>query len=140
MESYDEDKIPEILKKAKTVAVVGLSDKPDRDSYRVARYLQDAGYRIIPVNPALKEWDGKKSYGNLLSLPDNIKVEVVDIFRKPDAAIQVAEEAAKIRPYAVWFQEGVINHEAARIAKNSGSLVVMDRCMMKEHSRLFGKR
>jgi len=140
MDSYDEDRIPEILKKAKTVAVVGISDKPDRDSYRVASYLRDAGYTIIPVNPVIGEWNGIKSYDSLLSIPSSVKVDVVDVFRKPDAAIEVAKEASNLKPYAVWFQEGVINKEAAEVAKKSGSLVVMDRCMMKEHSRHFGKR
>ncbi len=140
MDSYDEDRIPEILRKAKTVAVVGISDKPDRDSHRVAKYLQDAGYTIIPVNPAIKEWNGIKSFDSLLSIPNDIKVDVVDIFRKPEAAVEVANEASKLKPYAVWFQEGVINKQAAEIARNSGSLVVMDRCMMKEHLRHFGKR
>lgn len=136
MSDYDEDSIPEILKESKTVAVVGISAKPERDSYRVAKYLKEAGYEILPVNPVLESWDGQATYKSLLDIPSDKKVDVVDVFRKPEAALSVVEEAVKISPAAVWLQEGVVNKDAADLAKRHGALVVMDRCMMKEHSRI----
>lgn len=136
MKSYDEDRIPEFLRSYRNIAVVGISDKPERDSYRVASYLKSKGYSIIPINPTLETWQGIKAYPDLKSIPADVKVDVVDIFRKPEAATQIVEEAMGIKPALVWFQEGVINEEAADRAKSSGSNVVMDRCMMKEHSKL----
>lgn len=136
MSTYDENKIPSILKESKTVAVVGISDKPERDSYRVAMYLKDKGYEIIPINPVIDEWSGIKSYKSLLDIPKDKKVDIVDIFRKSDAVIPIVQEALKINPRTVWMQEGVINEEAAKLAKDNSLLVVMDRCMMKEHARL----
>jgi hypothetical protein len=136
MSTYDENKIPSILKESKTVAVVGISDKPERDSYRVAMYLKDKGYEIIPINPVIDEWSGIKSYKSLLDIPKDKKVDIVDIFRKSDAVIPIVQEALKINPRTVWMQEGVINEEAAKLARDNSLLVVMDRCMMKEHARL----
>lgn len=136
MAGYDEEKIPEILESSKTVAVVGISNKPERDSYRVAKYLKEAGYRVLPINPVIDSWDGQQSYKSLKDIPEGEKVDVVDIFRKPEAALEVVEEAISIKPAVVWLQEGVVNTEAADLARKSGSLVVMDRCIMKEHSRL----
>ncbi len=134
--SYDEDKIQSILDESKTIAIVGISNKPERDSYRVAKYLQEKGYEILPVNPVIEEWEGIKSYKSLLDIPKDRKVDVVDIFRKSDAVVPVVEEALKISPKTVWMQEGVVNQEAAQLAKNNSLLVVMDRCIMKEHARL----
>lgn len=136
MAGYDEDKIEQILTNSKTVAVVGISDKPERDSYRVAKYLRNAGYEIIPVNPVLDNWEGLPSYKSLSDIPGHRKVDIVDVFRKSEAALSVVEDAVKISPAVVWLQEGVINNEAADLAKNKGSLVVMDRCMMKELEKL----
>ncbi len=136
MTGYDEDRIPQILEDSRTVAVVGISAKPERDSYRVAKYLKDAGYEILPVNPVIDTWDGQPTYKSLLDIPSETKVDIVDVFRKPEAALAVVEEAVKISPSVVWLQEGVVNQEAADLAKKNGSLVVMDRCMMKEHSRI----
>lgn len=136
MVSYDESRIPEILREARIVAVVGISDKPDRDSYKVARYLKQAGYEILPVNPVLESWDGQKAYKSLGEIPGDKRVDVVDVFRKPEAALPVVEEALKIHPKTVWLQEGVVNEEAANLAKSNGILVVMDKCMMKEHTRI----
>ncbi len=135
MAGYDEERIPQILKDSKTVAVVGISAKPERDSYRVAKYLKEAGYEILPVNPVLETWDGQPAYSSLLDIPSEKKVDIVDVFRKPDAALSVVEEAVKISPSVVWLQEGVVNSDAADLAKKNGSLVVMDRCMMKEHNK-----
>lgn len=136
MAAYDEDRIPEILKESRTVAVVGVSDKPERDSYRVAKYLKDAGYEVLPVNPVIETWDGQRSYKSLSEIPADLKVDIVDVFRKPDAVMPILEEALKISPKTFWLQEGVVNREAADLAKQKGLYVVMDKCMMKEHHRL----
>jgi predicted CoA-binding protein len=134
--AYDEDKIPEILHNSKNIAVVGISEKTDRDSYGVAEYLKKQGYTIIPINPGLKEWNGIKAYPDLLSVPGSMKIDVVDIFRKPDAVVPIVRDALKRKPSAIWMQEGVVNNDAAEIARNAGVLVVMDRCMMKEHHKI----
>jgi hypothetical protein len=123
-----------ILKTYRKVAVVGLSPKPDRPSHRVASYLKGQGYRIIPVNTYAKEILGETCYTSLSSVPE--PVDVVDIFRRPEAVLPIVEEAIKIGAKAVWMQEGVINEEAASLAKGAGLLVVMDRCMLKEHRKL----
>lgn len=129
-------RIRQILETTKTVAMVGLSDKPDRDSYRVAKYLQDHGYRIIPVNPTVDEVLGEKSYASLADIPE--QVDVVDVFRRPDAVLPVVEEAIQAGARVVWMQLGVVNQEAADKAEATGLQVVMDRCMKIEHSRLLG--
>ncbi len=134
--AYDEDKIPEILNSTRNIAVVGISEKAERDSYRVADYLKKQGYVIIPINPGLMEWNGIKAYPDLLTVPGNMKIDVVDIFRKPDAVVPVVKDALKRKPFAIWMQEGVVNNDAAEIARDAGILVVMDRCMMKEHLKL----
>ncbi len=123
-----------ILRNSRIIAVVGLSDDPARPSNRVARYLQSAGYRVIPVNPKADEMLGEKSYPDLASIPE--KVDVVDIFRRPSQVMPHIEEAIAIGAPAVWLQERVINREAAARARAAGLRVVMDRCMAKEHSRL----
>jgi uncharacterized protein len=127
----DADKI---ITKYRVVAVVGASPNEERPSYRVAHYLMDNGYTIIPVNPAVKEILWKPAYPDLSSIPG--KVEVVDIFRKSGDVMPVVEEAIKIGAKAVWMQEGVVNEEAAAKARAAGLLVVMDKCMLKEHKRL----
>ncbi len=134
----DEEKvISKILKESKTIAVVGLSPEPNRPSHGVAVYLKSkAGYKIIPVNPAVPEVLGEKSYPDLKSIPVNVKVDVVDIFRRPEFVQQIVDDAIKIGAKAVWMQEGIINEEAAKLARGAGLLVVMDRCMMKEHAKL----
>jgi predicted CoA-binding protein len=126
---------PEAIQKIlamKTVAVVGLSDNPDRPSFSVAKYLIENGYDIVPINPMINEWMGKKSFPDLESALQ--KIEVVDIFRKSEAVPGIVRQAIKIGAKAVWMQEGVVNEEAAKMAKEAGLLVVMDRCMMKELS------
>ena len=128
------EEIEGILKEGRTVAVVGLSPKPDRPSYVVARYLQAQGYRIIPVNPNTQEILGEKAYPTLLSIPE--KVDIVDIFRRPEDVPPVVEEAIKIGARVVWMQEGIVNEEAALRAREAGLKVVMDRCLKKEHQRL----
>ena len=124
----------EILKSSKTIAVVGLSPKPDRPSYRVASYLKEQGYRIIPVNTCASEILGEICYSRLSSVPKS--VDVVNIFRRPEEVPAIVEEAIEIGAKAVWMQEGVINEEAAAPAREAGLLVVMDRCMLKEHRKL----
>lgn len=130
----DEQVIKDILANYKTIAVVGISENPERPSYHVAAYLQESGYKIIPVNPALENVLGLKAYPDLSSIPGN--VEVVDIFRRSETVGPIVDEAIGIGAKAVWLQEGVINEEACNKAIRSGLKVVMDRCMLKEHSKL----
>ena len=125
----------DILKSCKVVAVVGLSSNPERPSNRVASFLMQNGYRIIPVNPEERQVLGLTSYPNLTAIPE--KVDVVDIFRHPEEVLPVVEEAIKIGAKAVWLQEGVINQAAADKAAKAGLKVVMDRCMRKELMKLL---
>ena len=127
----------EILKSSRVIAVVGLSPNHDRPSYRVASYLKEHGYRIIPVNPQHKEILGEPSYADLGSIPQ--PVDVVDVFRRSEEVPDIVEEAIKIGAKAVWLQEGVINERAATRAKEAGLLVVMDKCMFKEHQKWVGQ-
>jgi len=124
----------EVLNSSRVIAVVGLSAKPDRPSYRVASYLKESGYKIIPVNPGEEEILGNVCYPDLVSIPE--PVDVVDIFRRSEEVPAIVEEAIKIGAKVVWMQEGVINEEAAARAKEVGLVVVMDRCMLKEHQKL----
>lgn len=126
-----------ILKSSRIIAVVGVSPKPDRPSFKVASYLKEQGYKIIPVNPRAKEVLGEPTYPDLSSIPES--VDVVDIFRRSEEVPGIVEEAIKVGAKAVWMQEGVINKEAAARARQGGLLVVMDRCMLKEHQRLQSK-
>ena len=131
----DRNTIIQILKESHTVAVVGLSPDPDRASYEVAEFLQQRGYRIIPVNPNVSEILGARSYPDLVSIPE--PVDVVDIFRRPEAVPSIVDQAIQIGAKAVWMQEGVENAEAATKARASRLLVVMDHCMKKEIRRLI---
>ena len=123
-----------ILNSSRTVAVVGLSSKPDRPSYKVASYLKEQNYNIIPVNPTEKEILGEPCYPDLASVP--MSIDVVNIFRRSADVPPLVEEAIKIGAKAVWMQEGVINEEAADRAREAGLMVVMDKCMLKEHRKL----
>jgi uncharacterized protein len=125
-----------ILKQSKTIAVVGLSAHWWRPSYFAAKYLQERGYRIIPVNPQYGEVLGQKCYPNLQAIPE--KVDVVDCFRKSEEIPALADAAIAMGAKVLWLQLGVINHEAADKARKAGLDVVMDRCMKIEHGRLFG--
>ncbi len=118
----------------KNIAVVGISDNPERPSYDVASFLEKHGYNIIPVNPTLTEWKGKKCYPDLKSIPE--KVDVVDIFRRPEAVPPIVDEAIAIKPKAVWMQLGIVNEKAAAKARAAGIEVVMDKCMKIEYKRL----
>ena len=131
----DED-IKVLLKNSKNIAVVGISDKQERDSFGVAKYLVSKGYNVIPINPSLESWQGIKSYPNLSSIPKNTKLDIVDIFRKPEAVGEIVEESIKVKPKAIWMQLGVINEEAGKKASDSGMTVVMDKCIMVEHKKL----
>ena len=123
-----------ILNEYRTVAIVGLSPDPSRPSHRVAKYLTNHGYRVIPVNPDAQEILGTRSYPDMSSIPEPI--EIVDIFRRSEEVMPIVNEAIKIGAKVVWMQEGVINEKAASMARDAGLLVVMDRCMFKEHQRL----
>jgi len=126
--------ISEILHTAHTIAVVGLSGKRYRPSYGVAEYMQKAGYRIIPVNPQEREVLGEQSYPDLDSVPGPI--DIVDIFRKSEAVPEIVEAAIRKGARVIWMQEGVVHEEAARRAEAAGLIVVMDRCILKDHRRL----
>ncbi|HEY5577248.1 MAG TPA: CoA-binding protein [Deferrimonas sp.] len=125
-----EQRIETILSGSKTVAVVGISDKPDRPSHAVAKYLQGRGYRVIPVNPLLTEVLGEKAYKSLVEIPK--RVDLVDVFRKSADVPEVAEEAVRIGARFFWMQEGVVSDRAREILDAAGIPWVMDRCMMKE--------
>ena len=131
-----DDPIRDLLARSKVIAIVGLSSKPQRPSFGVARYLQSAGYRIIPVNPNEKEVLGEKSYARLEDVP--VYVDIVDIFRRSEYVPLVVDSAIAIGAAAVWMQEGVIHEEAAARARAAGLEVVMDRCTLKEHAARFG--
>ena len=128
----------EILNSSHTIAVVGLSSKPERPSYKAASYLKSQGYKIIPVNPTEKEALGELCYPDLSSIPE--PVDVVEIFRRSEEVLPIVEEAIRIGAKVVWMQEGVISAEAAARAREAGLRVVMDRCMRKEHRRLKKSR
>jgi len=130
-----DEKLREILTNSKIIAVVGLSPKPERDSYEVAHYLQEAGYKIIPVNPMAKEILGEKVYLDLASIPE--KIDIVDIFRRSEHVPPIVDEAISVGAKTVWMQLGVVNEDAANKATEAGLDVVMDRCILREHKRLF---
>ena len=129
------DPIAELLKKAKTIAVVGLSDSPLRPSYGVSAYMQTQGYRIIPVNPQIVEALGEKSYASLLDIP--AKIDIVNIFRRPELVGEIVDQAIQLKVPAIWMQEEVIHQEAAEKARRTGIFVVMDLCILKEHRARF---
>jgi predicted CoA-binding protein len=125
--------IPDILRKSRVIAVVGLSSKRARASYGVAEYMQKQGYRIIPVNPNESQVLGEKCYARLEDIPEH--VDIVDIFRRSELVAPVVESAIRIGASAVWMQEGVVDQVSARKAKAKGLAVVIDRCILKEHQR-----
>jgi predicted CoA-binding protein len=127
------EEIRGLLLRVRTIAVVGLSFDPDRPSYSVAMYLQNHGYRIVPVRPDEGEILGERVYPTLASIP--FPVDAADIFRKSRLAGAHVDEAIALRLQAVWMQEGVIDHEAAGRARKAGLFVAMDRCMLKEHRK-----
>jgi predicted CoA-binding protein len=130
------DPIYELLSRIKTIAVVGLSGSPLRPSHGVSAYMQLHGYRIIPVNPLITEALGENSYPSLLDVPD--KIDLVDVFRRPEFVDEIVEQAIQLKIPAIWMQEDVINERAAEKARKAGMFVVMDRCVLKEHRARFG--
>ncbi len=138
------DAVREILASYRTVAVVGLSADPSKPSYVVAEYLKSQGFRVIPVNPFVDEVLGERSFKSLLEMPLEVQkaIEVVDIFRRQDDVLPIVEQAVQLKkahhvPCAVWMQLGIINEQAAEVARRAGLTVVMNKCMKQEHQRLF---
>ena len=132
----DIDVIERLVREARTVAVVGLSPDPRRPSHGVARGLRASGMRIMPVNPAITTWEGITAYPTLSALPE--APDIVDVFRRSEFALEVAEQAVAVGAGALWLQIGVINAEAARVAEAGGLDVVMDRCLLVEHREVVG--
>jgi len=130
------DPITDLLKRVRTIAVVGLSDSPLRPSHGVAAYMQSQGYHIIPVNPKIEEALGEKSYRSLLDVRE--KIDIVDIFRRPEYVEEIVDQAIRLKIPAIWMQEEVINEKAAEKARQAGIFVVMDQCILKEHHARFG--
>ena len=131
--------IKETLSRCKIVAVVGISPKEDRPSYRVAAYLKSKGYRILPVRPDGDVILGEKVFHSLSEIPKEIEIDVVDIFRRPEDVPPIVEEAIRRGTKVIWMQEGIVNEEAAARSKEAGLIVVMDLCMKKEHQRLINQ-
>ena len=129
------DPVTELLQRAKTIAVVGLSENPLRPSYGVSAYMQTHGYRIVPVNPRIESCLGEKAYTSLLEAPE--KIDIVDIFRRPEFVEEVVDQAIQLRIPAIWMQEGVIHEKAGEKARKAGMFVIMDRCILKEHRARF---
>jgi hypothetical protein len=134
MELSDQTKT-DLLTSSKVIAMVGLSPKDDRPSNRVAKYLKDHGYRVIPVNPQHDKILGEKSYKSLLDIPD--KIDVVDIFMRAENVVPVVEEAIKIKPKAIWLQLDIVNDQAKEIAEKNGVDFVQNLCIKLEHARLL---
>ena len=130
------DPITELLKRSKTIAVVGLSDSPLRASHGVSAYMQSQGYRIVPVNPTVDNVLGEDSYSSLLDVKE--KIDIVNIFRRSEFVPDVVDQAIQLKVPAIWMQEGVIHEAAAEKARQAGILVIMDRCILKEHKARFG--
>jgi uncharacterized protein len=134
----DDRELRALLRDAKVIAIVGLSSKPNRPSYDVADYLQESGYRIVPVNPRESEVLGEQAYPSLLDIPGDLRVDVVDVFRRAEETPEVARQAVAIGAKALWLQEGIVNEEAAAIAINGGLDLVMGICLKRERARLKG--
>jgi uncharacterized protein len=137
--SPEERELRSLLGEAKVVAVVGISSKPWRPSYEVASYLQEHGYRIVPVNPNEQEVLGEQVYASLLDIPEQIHVDVVDVFRRAEHTPEVARDAVAIGARVLWLQEGIVSEEAARIASDGGLEVIMGVCIMKVRERLMAR-
>lgn len=129
--SPQSDPIAELLQRSKTIAVVGLSRDPLRPSHGVTAYMQTHGYRIIPVNPKIEECLGERAYASLLEVPE--KIDIVNIFRRPEFVEAIVDQAIRLEVPAIWMQEGVVHEKAAEKARQAGVFVVMDQCILKEH-------
>lgn len=135
----DKETRKRILEEAETIAVVGLSSNPQRTSHMIARAMQQAGYRIIPVNPMLTEPVlGEQPYANLTDVPEQI--DIVDVFRRSEYTPEIAKEAAAIKAKVLWLQQGVYNEEAYKIANDAGLTVIMDQCIKVDHAVLLGNQ
>jgi uncharacterized protein len=134
----NDESVRDLLNTAKTIAVVGLSSNPIRPSYGVSEYMQSRGYRIIPVNPRETEVLGEKAYPSLAEVPE--PVDIVNVFRRPAFVPEVAQAAMEAKARCLWLQEGVVHPVATRRAEEAGMLVVVDRCILKEHRRLLRER
>ena len=135
---YSDHVLREILQSAKTIAVVGLSSSQEKESYRIASYLREQSYRVIPVNPTAPEIMGEISYPDLQSVPE--KIDVVQVFRKSEDVPPIVDDAIQAGAKVVWMQEGIVNEEAAQKAREAGLQVVMDACMRATHRRLIGEK
>lgn len=133
-----QDKITELLEGASTIVVVGCSPKPERDSHRVAAYLQEAGYRVIPVNPVAEEILGQKVYPDLASIPPEIEIDIVDVFRRPEHIPSVLDAVLDRGAGALWLQLGCAHPESEERAAEAGLDVVSDKCIKVEHRNRFG--
>ncbi len=133
MEAQD-DAIRRLLQSIKVIAMVGLSPNEEKPSNAVAKYLKNAGYRVLPVNPQYDEILGEKCYHTLTEIPE--KIDVVDIFMRADKVVPVVEEAVRLKPRCIWLQLGIVNEEARRIAESHGIMFVMDACMKQKYERL----
>lgn len=129
------DPITELLKRSKAIAVVGLSNNPMRPSHGVSAYMQSQGYRIIPVNPRVREALGEKAYPTLFDVPE--KIDIVNIFRRPEFVEEVVDQAIQLKVPVIWMQQDVVHEKAAEKARNAGIFVVMDRCILVEHRARF---
>ena len=134
-EAQPADPIHELLSRIKTIAVVGLSNNALRPSHGVSAYMQSQGYRIIPVNPNIAEALGEPAYPSLLEVPE--KIDLVDVFRRPEYVDEIVQQAIQLKIPAIWLQEDVVNERAAEQARQAGIFVVMDRCILKEHRARF---
>ena len=134
--SAQPDPVADLLKRSKTIAVVGLSNSPLRPSHGVSAYMQMNGYRIVPVNPKIKEALGENAYAMLLDVPE--KIDIVNIFRRPEFVEEVVDQAIRLKVPAIWMQEEVVNEKAADKARQAGIFVIMDSCILKEHKARFG--
>ena len=137
--SPEERELRSLLGEAKVVAVVGISSKPWRPSHEVASYLQQHGYRIVPVNPNEQEVLGEPVYASLLDIPKEIHIDVVDVFRRAEHTPEVARDAVAIGARVLWLQEGIVSEEAARVAADGGLEVIMGVCIMKVRERLMAR-
>ncbi|MGA8270967.1 MAG: CoA-binding protein [Candidatus Sulfotelmatobacter sp.] len=129
------DAVSELLKRAKTIAVVGLSNNPLRASHGVSAYMQSHGYRIIPINPRIESSLGEKAYASLLEAPE--KIDIVNIFRRPEFVEEIVDQTIQLKIPSIWMQEDVIHEKAAEKARRAGIFVVMDSCILKEHRARF---
>jgi uncharacterized protein len=137
MQNPSNEKLKQLLKDAKTIAVVGLSDNPEKTSYQISKIMQEVGYRIIPVNPSIDEVLGEKAYPSLVDVPENI--DIINVFRRPEYLPEIAKEAAQTNCRVFWAQQGISNEEAYQYLQEHGFTVVMDLCIKVAHAVLVDK-